>query len=309
MRVIVYGSGSVGGYFGGRLAEAGEDVWFIARGKHLHALQSSGLRVDSHKGDMLLEKVQATDQVQAIGHADVILMCVKTWQVPEAAQAIVPVVGPETFVVPLENGVEAVDQLAGVLGKEHVLGGLCRIASQVAAPGHIRHMGIEPYIAFGELDGKPSQRSEQLRQAFTRVGVWAEIPADITTAIWSKFLFIASVSGVGSVARAPIGVIRSLPGTRHMLQGVMQEVWTVGQAHGVNLPADSAEKTIAFIDGMPEATTASMQRDIAEGRPSELEAQNGAVVRMGEKHGLPTPVNSFIYASLLPQELKARASN
>ena len=286
--------------------EAGEDVWFIARGEHLRAMQSGGLRVDSHKGDILLEKVQATDQVQEIGHADVILMCVKAWQVPEAAQAILPVVGPETFVVPLENGVEAVDQLADILGREHVLGGLCRIASQVAAPGHIRHMGIEPYIAFAELDGKPSQRSEQLRQAFTRVGVWAEIPADITTAIWSKFLFIASVSGVGSVARAPIGVIRSLPGTRKMLQGVMQEVWMVGQAHDVKLPGDSVEKTMAFIDSMPEATTASMQRDIAEGRPSELEAQNGAVVRMGEKHGIPTPVNSFIYASLLPQELKAR---
>jgi 2-dehydropantoate 2-reductase len=307
MRIIVYGSGAVGGYFGGRLAQAGEDVWFIARGEHLHALETNGLAVESPKGDFHLERVRATDQVAQIEPADVILVCVKAWQVPDVAQAIAPVIGPRTTVVPLQNGVEAVDQLASVLGREHVLGGLCRIASQIVAPGHIRHLGIEPYIAFAELDGKPSPRCEQLRDAFQHAGVLAEIPADITAAIWSKFLFIAAVSGVGAVARAPIGVIRSLPGTRQMLQGVMEEVQSVGQAHGVSLPPGSVEKTLAFIDSLPEATTASMQRDIASGRPSELGAQNGAVVRLGERYGIATPVNSFVYASLLPQELQARA--
>lgn len=306
MRVIVYGTGGVGGYFGGRLAQAGEDVWFIARGENLRALQTNGLRVDSPKGNFHLENVQATDQVKYIDHADLILMCVKAWQVPEAALAIQPLVAADTFVVPLENGVEAVDQLAKVLGKEHVLGGLCRIASQLSAPGYVHHMAIEPYIAFAELDGQPSQRSEQLKDAFIRVGVWAEIPSNINVAIWSKFLFIASVSGVGSVSRVPIGAFRNLPGTRHMLRSVMQEVYTIAQAQGISLPADIVEKTMAFIDTMPETTTASMQRDIAEGRPSELEAQNGAIVRLGEKYNLPTPTNSFIYASLLPQELRAR---
>lgn len=306
MRVVIYGTGGVGGYFGGRLVEAGEDVWFIARGDHLRALQSSGLTVESHLGDIHLGDVNATDKVDDIDHPNVILMCVKAWQVPEAALAIKPIVGSETMVIPLENGVEAVDQLAQVIGREHILGGLCRIASQLAAPGLIRHLGIEPYIAFAELDGKPSVRSQELQAAFKKAEVNAEIPSDIWQAIWMKFLFIASVSGVGSVARAPIGVIRSLSGTRQMLNGVMKEVWLIANSEGVRLPENSIEKTLAFIDSMPEGTTASMQRDIAEGRPSELEAQNGAIVRMGEKHNIPTPVNSFIYASLLPQELSAR---
>jgi 2-dehydropantoate 2-reductase len=308
MRVIVYGTGGVGGYFGGRLAEAGEDVWFVARGDHLLALQTSGLRVASYKGDIILKKVNATDQVQQIAHPDLILMCVKSWQVPEAALAIKPVVRSDTFIVPLENGVEAADQIAQVVGKEHVLGGLCRISSHIAAPGYIRHVGVEPYIAFAELNGIPSQRSKQLLQAFEKVGVTAEIPSDITAAIWMKFMFIAAVSGVGAITRVPIGEFRSLPGTRQLLQEVMREIWAVAQARGVKLPSDSVEKTLAFIDSLPGSTIASMQRDITEGRPSELEAQNGAVARMGEKYGIPTPVNSFIYNCLLPQELKARAS-
>lgn len=308
MRIIVYGTGGVGGYFGGKLAQSGEDVWFIARGEHLRALQTSGLKVESPKGDFHLEIVQATDQVQQIGPADVVLMCVKAWQVPESAQAIQSVIGPETFVVPLENGVEAPDQLIAVLGKEHVLGGLCRIASQLAAPGFIRHLGIEPSIAFAELDSKPSQRSQLLLKAFEKAEVKAEIPADIWVALWIKFMFIAAVSGLGAVARVPIGVFRSLPGTRRILQEVMQEIGMVARAQGVNLPADSVEKTMALIDSLPESTTASMQRDIMEGRPSELEAQNGAVVRLGEKYGIPTPANRFLYECLMPQELKARSA-
>jgi 2-dehydropantoate 2-reductase len=189
-----------------------------------------------------------------------------------------------------------------------VLGGLCRIASQLAAPGFIRHLGIEPSIAFAELDSKPSQRSQLLLKAFEKAGVKAEIPADIWAALWIKFMFIAAVSGLGAVARAPIGVFRSLPGTRRILQEVMQEIGMVAQVQGVNLPADSVEKTLALIDSLPESTTASMQRDIMEGRPSELEAQNGAVVRMGEKFGIPTPTNRFLYECLLPQELKARSA-
>jgi len=308
MRVIIYGTGAVGGYFGGRLAQSGEDVWFIARGEHLRALQTSGLRVESPKGDFHLENVQATDQVQQVGSADVILVCVKAWQVPESAQAIQSIVRSETVVVPLENGIEAPNQLVEVLGKEHVLGGLCRIASQLAAPGFIRHLGIEPYIAFAELDGKSSQRSQLLLKAFEKGGVKAEIPSDIWAAIWIKFMFIAAVSGLGAIARVPIGILRSTPGTRQLLQEAMHEIGMVAAAEGVKLPADSVEKTLALIDSLPESTTASMQRDIIEGRPSELEAQNGAVVRLGEKHGIPTPANRFIYDCLLPQELKARAA-
>lgn len=308
MRVIVYGTGAVGGYFGGRLAESGEEVWFIARGENLRALQSDGLRVESPKGNFHLEQVQATEQVPQIEDVDVILVCVKAWQVPDTAQAIQPVVGPGTMVVPLENGVEAANQLSEVIGREHVLGGLCRIASQLAAPGFIRHLGIEPYIAFAELDGQPSQRSQRLLEAFRKANVTAEIPADIWVAIWMKFMFIASVSGLGAIARVPFGILRSTPGTRRLLQEVMQEIKAVAATEGVSLAADSVAKTMAMIDAMPETTTASMQRDIMEARPSELESQTGAVVRLGEKHAIPTPANRFIYDCLLPQELKARGA-
>ena len=306
MRIAVFGTGGVGGYFGGRLAQGGEDVVFIARGEHLRAMRANGLRVDSLNGDFVIEPIQATDMPQEDGEVDAILVAVKAWQVPDAALAMRPMVGENTFVVPLENGVDAPAQLMAVLGEEHVLGGLCHIVSYIAEPGHIRHAGIEPHVAFGELDGRPSERAEQLKAAFERGGVWAEVPEDIRAAMWEKFLFIAAMSGVGAVTRAPAGVMRSLPETRRLLQNAMEEVVAVGKAHKVNLPDDVVEKTMAFIDNLPEGATASMQRDIIEGRPSELESQNGAVLRLGSEQGVPTPIHAFLYHSLLPQELRAR---
>lgn len=306
MRIAVFGAGSVGGYFGGRLAQAGEDVVFIARSEHLKAIQNQGLRVDSPKGDFLIQPAHATDDPAEVGAVDVILLGVKAWQVEEAARRMRPMLKEGACVVPLQNGVDAPFQLAKELGSEYVLGGLCRIAAMVVAPGHIRHIGIEPYIAFGELDNKPSQRCERLREAFGRAGVWVEVPEDIHAAMWQKFVFIAAISGVGAVTRQPIGVTRGIPETRRLLVEAMQESVAVAQARGVRLPADLVEKTLADIDRLPAGATASMQRDIIEGRPSELEAQNGAVVRLGAELGVPTPVHAFIYASLLPQEKLAR---
>ena len=306
MRVAVFGAGSVGGYFGGRLAQAGEDVVFIARGEHLRAIQSNGLQVDSIKGDFQVQPAQATDDPRRVGVVDAILVAVKAWQVAEAARAMRPLVGPSTFVVPLQNGVDAPYELIDALGAGHTLGGLCRISALIAAPGHIRHVGVEPYIAFGELDRGPSERSELLRAVFERAGVQVEVPVDIHVALWEKFVFIAAISGVGGVARAPLGMLRSVPETRQMLAKTMQEIMAVARARGVPLSPDLVARTLAFIDGSPFGVNASMQRDIAEGRPSELHYQNGAVVRMGHKLGVPTPVNAFIFASLLPQEMRAR---
>lgn len=307
MRIAVFGAGAVGGYFGGRLAQAGEDVVLIARGEHLRAMQRSGLRVDSIKGNFAVDPVQATDDPAEVGAVDAILVGVKAWQVPEAARAMRPMVGPQTFVVPLENGVEAPSQLAEVLGEEHVLGGLCRIISSVVEPAHIRHAGIEPYVAFGELDGRHSERAERLRRAFENAdGVTAEIPPDIRVAMWEKFLFIAALSGVGAVTRAPVGVLRSLPETRRMLEQAMHEIVAVARARDIALPEETVSQTMAFIDSLPPEGTASMQRDVMAGRPSELEGQNGAVVRLGQEAGIETPVHAFVYQSLLPQELQAR---
>jgi 2-dehydropantoate 2-reductase len=306
MRIAVFGTGGVGGYFGGRLAQGGEDVIFIARSDHLKAMRANGLRVDSLKGDFLIQPVQATDKPEEVGEVDAILVAVKTWQVPDAALAMRPMVGQNTFVVPLENGVDAPAELMAVLGEAHVLGGLCHIVSYIAEPGHIRHAGIEPHIAFGELDGRSSKRAQRLKAAFERAGVWAEVPENIRAAMWEKFLFIAAISGVGAVTRAPAGVMRGLPETRQLLQRAMEEVIAVAKAHQVNLPEDVLEKTMAFIDNLPEGATASMQRDIMEGRPSELASQNGAVLRLGSEQGVPTPTHAFLYHSLLPQDLRAR---
>ncbi len=306
MRIAVFGTGGVGGYFGGRLAQSGEQVVFIARGEHLRSIQANGLRVDSLKGDFVLHPAQATDDPSQVGAVDVILVAVKAWQVPAAARAMQPMVAEHTFIVPLENGVDAPGQLAEALGEAHVLGGLCRISAFIAGPGHIRHVGIEPYVAFGELNRRPSQRAENLRLAFERAGVVVEIVEDVHVAMWSKFLFIAAISGVGAVARAPAGVIRSIPETRQLLVSAMEEIYNLGRNRGVDLPADSVAQTMAFIDGMAPEVTASMQRDIIAGQPSELESQNGAVVRMGVESGVSTPVNAFLYGSLLPQEQRAR---
>ena len=306
MRIAVFGTGSVGGYFGGRLAQAGEQVTFIARGDHLRAIQSNGLKVDSILGDFVIQPAQATDRPDQVGTVDAVLVCVKAWHVAEAAQAMRPMVAEGTCVVSLGNGVEAPEQLAAVMSNEHVLGGLCQISSLVAGPGHIRHVGLEPYVAFGELDRRTSQRAVRLLGAFQKAGVKSAIPDDIQVAMWDKFLFIAAISGVGAVTRQPVGVHRSLPETRTILVAALQEIFEVARKRGVGLPEDTVEKRLAFIDGLAPGVMASMQRDILEGRPSELEAQNGAVVRMGQALGVPTPTHAFIYASLLPQEKRAR---
>jgi 2-dehydropantoate 2-reductase len=307
MKIAVFGAGAVGGYFGGRLAQAGEDVVLIARGRHLKAMQAHGLRVESIEGDFTVDPAQATDDPAAVGVVDAILVAVKAWQVPQAASGMLPMVGPETFVVPLENGVEAPSQLATVLGKQHVLGGLCRIISALVEPGHIRHAGISPTITFGELDDRRTERAERLREAFQKTkGITATIPPDIRAAMWEKFLFIAALSGVGAVTRVPVGVLRSLPQTRRMLEEAMEEILAVAQARDIALPRGTVAETMAFIDGLPPNGTASMQRDVMARRPSELESQNGAVVRLGREVGTETPLNAFIYGSLLPQELRAR---
>ena len=309
MHIVVFGAGGVGGYFGGRLAQAGETVTFIARGDHLQAMLAYGLKVESIKGDFSILPVMATDDTSKVSAVDAVLVCVKMWQISEAAKAIFPLLGPDTFVVPLENGVEAPSKLAEILGKERTLSGLCRITSRIASPGHIQHTAIEPSIAFGELDNQPSSRTRNLLQIFTKAGISAQIPADINVAVWQKFLFISAVSGIGAVTRVPVGQFRSQPGTRQMLEDALKECYSLAIARGIHLPTDSVARTIAYIDTLAPGTMASMQRDIMEGQPSELEAQNGTIVHMGRMHNIPTPVHSFIYHSLLPQEILARSQS
>ncbi len=306
MRIVIFGSGGVGGYFGGRLAQSGEDVTFLARGSMLQALRTTGLRVDSIKGDFTLDKVSATDDPSAVGQVDVVLVCLKAWQIPGAAAAMRPMMGQDTVAIPLANGLEAPEQLAAVLGREHAGGGLCGIVSFVVGPGHVRHAGVDPFVNFGELDNRTSVRLERLRDAFARAGVTVDIPPDIHRSMWTKFLFIAVLSGVGSATRAPAGVWRAMAEPRALAEGAAGEIVAIAAARGITMAPDAVSRTLDRIDSLPPDSTASMQRDVLEGKPSELDAQLGAVVRLGRATGVPTPVFSTLYAALLPQERRAR---
>jgi 2-dehydropantoate 2-reductase len=307
MKVAMVGAGGVGGYFGGRLAQAGEDVVFIARGEHLRAMKGNGLRVDSINGDFRVDRVLATDDPATVGEVDYVLVAVKTWQLPDAIETMRPMVGKTTSIVPLLNGVEAPDQLSHAFGAERVLGGTCSVISMIAGPGHVRHAGAHPTIRFGELDHRRSERGERLRNAFSRTeGVQVEVPEDIHVAMWNKYIAIAPWSGAGAVTRAPVGVIRSLPETRALLEQAMEEIALLARARKVAMEREATRQAMAFIDTLPYEGTASMQRDIMAGRPSELDAQNGAVVRLGKEAGVATPVNGMIHSSLLPLERRAR---
>jgi 2-dehydropantoate 2-reductase len=307
MRIAILGVGAVGGYFGGRLARAGHDVTFIARGENLQAMRAHGLRVDSPQGDFVVHPVEATSDPAEVGPVDAVILGVKAWQVRDAARQARPLLGPQTMVLPLQNGVEAAEQAAAELGAGHVLGGVCRIMSHKERPGHIRHLGADPSIAFGELDNRPSERVRRLQEAFAQAeGVSAEVAADIGAAIWGKFMLMAPWGGVGSVTRAPAGVFRRIPESRALLRQCLEEVDRLARARGVGLAEDAVAATLDVIDRLPPQATASLQRDIGAGRPSELNDQIGAVVRLGRASGVATPAHAFLLGSLLPQERRAR---
>ena len=308
MRIAIFGTGGVGGYFGGRLAQAGEDVTFIARGEHLRAIRAKGLKVDSLNGDFVIYPAKATADVNEVGPVDLVIVGVKAWQVPEAARAIKPLVGPNTTVLPLQNGVDAVTQLTAELGRESVIGGLCKIVSFVVAPGHIRHAGFEPSVVIGELDNRRSDRIVEIEKTFNHAGVETTIASDINVALWMKFLFIASFSGVGAVANAPAATLRTDPELRAQMLRAMKEIYELAHARNIKLPSNSIDTVMAGVNALPEGATSSMQRDIAAGKPSELESQNGAVVRMARESGVEVPTHELIYAKLNPLEQKARAA-
>jgi 2-dehydropantoate 2-reductase len=306
MRAAIYGIDGAGGYFGAQLARAGEDVTFVARGDHLKAIQAHGLRVETPAGEIVIQPAKATDDPAQVAPVDVILLGAKAWQVEQVAKNMRPMIGPETFVVPLQNGVEAASQLAAILGAEHVLGGLCGTFSWVVCPGRIRSISSATFIKFGELDNRRSERAELLRQSFDKTSVKADIPADIRKALWEKFLLVVAFGGVGAVSRAPIGIMRTMPETRALLEQCMEEVSAVARARGIQLSDTVVADSMRYVDSLAANATTSLQRDIAEGKPSEIDFWNGAVVRQGRTVNVSTPANEFVYHSMLPQELRAR---
>lgn len=291
------GAGGVGGFFGGRLAAAGHDVSFVARGEHLEAMRRNGLAVSSVHGDFTVSPVRATADAGELGEADAVLLAVKTWQLEAAAEAVKPLVGKETAVVTLQNGVDAPRQAAGILGREAVVPGIAKVLAFIDRPGHIRHLGAGA-LAFAEWDNTPTPRVERLRAALEEAGLVAERPRDIWTALWAKFLFVAPLGGLGAVADAPFGPLRDRPGLRSLLGQAMTEVRDIARANGIKLADDAVAKTLAVVDEQPADGTTSLHRDLRAGRPSELDAWTGAIVRLGEEAGVPTPVNGFCYEVL-----------
>ncbi len=306
MRIAIYGTGGVGGFFGAQLARAGEDVTFIARGDHLRAIREGGLHIETPDEAFAIKPAKATDNPAEVGKVDLVLVTLKAWQVSDAAHTMRPMVGADTAVIPLQNGVEAPSQLAAVLGAEHALGGLAGTISFVAGPGRIRNMGPPNFIRFGELDNRRSERTERVVQAFANTPIKAEVPDDITKALWEKFGFVVPFGVTGFLTRSPIGVIRSVPETRAILQRAMQEVYDVARARKVALAETFVADSMAFIDKLPPVASTSLQRDLADGKPSELEAWSGAVVRLGRVAGVPTPVHELAYHVALPSERRAR---
>jgi 2-dehydropantoate 2-reductase len=311
MRIAVMGTGGVGGYFGGLLAQAGHDVIFVARGAHLGAIRETGLRVESVHGDFAIAPAQATDDPADIGPVDLVLFATKTYQIEEAARAMLPLVGTETVVLPLHNGVDAAERTAVVVGQEHVVGGLCYVGSMVTGPGQIRQQSQFRRVIAGELPGAQGEgtvtpRVQRIVDALASSGAVAEASTDIQVARWTKFAFIAPFSGVGAVSRVPAGEINGTPATRTLLAAAIGEVVAVARAEGVGLPSNAAASQIAFCDALAPHITASMQRDVLDGKPSELESIIGVMVRKGEQLGISVPSFRFFYAALLPQEKRAR---
>lgn len=305
MKIAIIGTGGVGGYFGGKMAHAGYDVTFFARGEHLDTIRAKGLTVKSILGDFHVDHVKATDKLPDIGESDLIIMALKAWQLKEIAPELKSIIGGNSMVLPLQNGVTAVDELLGFIDKKHIISGLCQIFSKIESPGVINHFGVNPKIIFGEVDNSFTARIRSVKEIFDASGINAEIATDITAALWKKFIPIC-VSGLLAVSKTTYGELRELKETRALMFELLNEIYGLSQKIGIEIEADFVEKAIAFIDTFPYETTSSLTRDVWEGKPSEIEYQNGAVVKLGEKYGIETPVNRFVYNCILPMELKAR---
>jgi len=300
MRVAVIGAGGTGGYFGGVLARAGEEVVFVARGAHLDAIRSRGLMVKSRLAGEFTVPARAVDDLTEIGPVDLILFCVKAYDTAEAAERLRPLVGLDTMILSVQNGIDNEDRIARIVGKTHVLGAAAQVSSVIESPGVIAQTAGPGKIIFGELDGPPSPRTEELLGTFQRAGIAAEVRADIRVALWEKFILICAVSGITALTRLPIGTILADPETSALLRGTMAEVEAVAHAEEVAVSRGYADQAHGFMAHVEPWMRGSLYYDLTAGRRLELETLNGTVVRLGRRHGVPTPLNFAIYAALKP---------
>jgi 2-dehydropantoate 2-reductase len=300
MRIAVVGAGGVGGGFGAALAKAGADVTFIARGAHLAAMKSQGLKVQSPRGDTHLVPTQATDNPGDVGEVDIVLFCVKLWDVESAGQRIKPLIGPGTAVIPLQNGVDAAERLIPILGSRAVMGGVAQVSASITGPGVIQQVGTFMRMIFGEFDGSRSKRAEDFLGACLNAGFDATLSEQIMTDLWMKFISLASNASMMAATRQPIGKLRDDPDLRPFFAAAYKEVVDVGRAKGVTLPADAVERVLELTRHMPPAMKASMALDLDRGNRLELPWLGGKVVELGRELGVPTPTHGLMAAMLKP---------
>lgn len=298
MRIAIMGAGGVGGYFGGLLARGGNQVIFIARGAHLQSIKTHGLTVKGHDQQFTVAVTATDDPREVFGPIDLLLFTVKTYQNSSAIPFITPLISNETTILTLQNGVESHLELSKLLGRSNILPGAAYIESEIESPGIIKQQGEVVRIVFGELDGKDSVRAQHILDTFLKSGINAEFSSDISKTIWTKFLFIVSMAGLTTVARAPMAKLLPIPEVRKLLEASMHEVVNVAAAKGINLHPRVVENTLKYIEDTVQNLKASMHKDLELGRHLELDALNGAITRMGTETGVPTPINEFIYSIL-----------
>ncbi|MBT8277460.1 MAG: 2-dehydropantoate 2-reductase [Bacteroidia bacterium] len=306
MNIVVIGAGGVGGYFGGKLAQAGCNVTFIARGKHLEAIKLNGLKVKSIHGDFIVHP-KATDNISEISNPDLVILAVKAWQIKDIAKKLKPRISDKTMILPLQNGADNADQLRSILNKNNVLAGFCKIVSRIEAPGVIDHFAHDPEIVYAEYDNVKTDRVYTVKTLLDKANIKCQISEDIHLDIWKKFLFITTVSGIGALTRSVFGIMREDDGIRQIMYQTANEIVAVANAKEIYLSNNDIELVFKVIDNLNYNTTASMQRDIMNKRPSELDNFNGYIVRTGKQLHISTPINTFIYNCLLPQEKSARS--
>jgi 2-dehydropantoate 2-reductase len=299
MRFAMMAAGAVGGYFGGRLAAAGHDVTFLARGAHLTAIRKNGLRIESTHGNLHLKQVQATDDPSAVAPVDVVLFAVKLWDLEKAAESLRPLLGPDTRVITVQNGIDARERLEPILGRGRVVSGLAQIATVIGSPGVIVHTSKFALIRCGHPDGHADPTLAAFVEAAQAAKLDVALAADIEVELWIKFVFLSSLAAMTAATRLPIGPILADPDTRECLHNLLREVVAVGRAQGVALPPDHADKALAFADAtLPRDMKASMAHDLERGNRLELDWLTGKVVELGRKRGVPTPTSEAIYAVL-----------
>jgi len=298
MKIAIVGAGGVGGYFGARLAAAGEEVHFIARGTHLESIQKHGLQVFSASGDALIKPARATNSPAAVGPVDLVILAVKLWSTDQALRDAAPLVGSSTAVVSFQNGIAATDTIASIYGMARTLGGVAQIAAVIEKPGVIRHSGTMAVLTVGEPDGSRSARVEKFADACVNAGIDARASDDIRKRIWEKYVGLVALSGMTSLTRLPLGPIREDPDTRALARQLMCEVAAVGSAMGVRLGDEFVDKMLQHMEGLPRTMVASMLGDLERGNRLELPWLSGAVVQMGQTLNVPTPANRFIVTAL-----------